>query len=95
MMKTAYIDLIKHALKLGYTVSVFDGEEWSLKRSNKFRLIINEIKGVEEAQIRIRDIEGNSLGWALISCYGLEPDETVIDHTDNDFMNTWWNNYYN
>lgn len=93
-MKTAYIQLVKHALALGHTVSVFDGEEWSVKRSRSYKAITDEVKAVEEAQLRIRDKDGQNLGWALVSAYGLEPDETVIDHTDNEFMNAWWDAHF-
>jgi hypothetical protein len=93
IMKTAYIDLVKHAIKGGNTVSVFDGEEWSTVKSTKFKTIIDDINGVEEAQIRIRDVLGNQLGWALISPYGVSPDETVIDMSDNEYMNNWSNAY--
>jgi hypothetical protein len=92
-MKTAYIDLIKYCLKQNCLISIFDGEEWSIKRSNKFRSIIEEIKAVELSEIRIRDSLGNTVGWAEILPYGVGPDETVIDHSDNEFMNKWANNY--
>lgn len=77
--------LVKEALKQDMSVSVFDGEEWSLKRSTSFKAITAEIKAVEEAQLRFYDAEGKSTGWALVSVYGLEDDETVIDST----MEAW------
>lgn len=92
-MKQAFIDLVKFALKAGHSISVWDGEEWSTNRSRKFKEIVDDIKGVEEAQIKIRDIDGNSIGWALISPYGNAPDESVIDHSDNEFLNGWFDQY--
>ena len=80
-MQTAYIHLVKTALNLGYTVSVFDGDEWQVKRSNSYKAINDAIKSVEEAQLRFRDADGEVVGWAQVSAYGLQPDETVIDHT--------------
>jgi len=88
-MKTAYIHLIKYALRSDCTVSVWDGEEWSTRRSRKFRAICEDVKGLEEAQLVIRDSSGEKVGWALVSAYGLAPDETVIDHTVNEFMGAW------
>ncbi len=92
-MKTAYMDLIRYALKSNMTVSVWDGEEWQVKRSKKFREIVLAVQSVEEATIKIRDESGAVIGTALVSPYGLEPDETVIDWTDNEFMEGWYTQY--
>jgi hypothetical protein len=92
-MQQAYRHLVKHALSLGHVISVWDGEEWQVKKSNNFETINEAIHSVEEVQIRIRDAAGQSLGWALISVYGLQPEETVVDSSTNDFMNEWWDLY--
>ena len=76
--KTAYIHLVKTALSKGFTVSVWDGEEWQVKRSTSYQEINQAIKSVEEAKLRFRDGD-QVVGSALVSAYGLEPDETVID----------------
>lgn len=87
----AYKHLIKHCLSMGCTVSVWDGEEWQVKRSTGYQTIIDAIESVEEAQLKIRhkDNAFNSIGWALVSAFGLEDDETVIDHTCTPFMEKW------
>jgi hypothetical protein len=85
----AYKHLVRYALNAGHTVSVFDGEVWEVKRSTKYKTIIDCIESVEEAQLNIRDANGNPIGWALVSAYGLEDDETVIDFGWNDFMKQW------
>ena len=87
-MQTAYIHLVKHAISKGCTISVWDGEEWQVKHSTRFKAITEAIKSVEEAQLSIR-LEGNKVGWALVSAFGLEPDETVLDCTMTEFMNNW------
>lgn len=89
----AYKHLVKHALKHGYAVSVWDGEAWQLKRSTGFKSIVDAIESVEEAKLRIRDSEGNSIAMVLVSAFGLEDGETVIDHTVNSFMDTWQESY--
>ena len=89
----AYKHLVKFAFQHCHTVSVFDGEVWEVKRSNAYKRIIDCIESVEEAQLRIRDSEGNVIAWALVSAFGLEDDETVIDHTDNEFMQLWDKKY--
>ena len=82
-MKNAYIQLIKAAINSGFTVSVWDGEEWQVKRSTKEGEIIDAVKSVEEANLKFRDADGNNQGFALVSAFGLEPDETVIDCSAN------------
>jgi hypothetical protein len=84
----AYKHLIKHCLSMGCTVSVWDGEEWQVKRSTGYKAIIDAIESVEEAQLRIRQKDA-VIGWALVSAFGLEDDETVIDHTCTSFMDEW------
>jgi hypothetical protein len=84
----AYKHLIKHALSMGCTVSVWDGEEWQVKRSTGYKAIIDAIESVEEAQLRIRQKEA-VIGWALVSAFGLEDDETVMDHACTSFMDEW------
>jgi hypothetical protein len=88
-MQTAYLHLVRHFLAKGCTVSVFDGEEWQVKKSTGYREIVEAIKSVEEAELVIRN-DGVKVGWALVSPYGLSPDETVINHTDNADMEAWW-----
>lgn len=92
-MKTAYIDLVKTAIRHGFTVSVWDGEEWQVKKSTSLKDITDAIKSVEEAELRFRDAENRVNGWALVSAYGLEPEETVIDHTVNEWMSAWSDHY--
>ncbi len=88
-MQTAYIHLIKHAIAQGNTVSVWDGEEWQVKRSTSLRAIMDAVKSVDDARLRIRDQDGNVLASASVAAYGFEPEETVIDHTDNEWTDAW------
>ena len=90
----AYRHLVKFALNKGYDISVWDGEEWQVKRSTKFQNIIDAIESVEEAQIKIRMQDyGNLVGVANISAFGLEDDETVTDHNLSQFMQEWEESY--
>lgn len=83
----AYRNLIIDSLKRGHTVSVFDGEEWAVKKSTNAAECFAAVESVDEAQLRISDSEGNKLGWALVSDdLSFDPEETVIDYTDNDYM---------
>jgi len=85
----AYKHLIKFALKAGHTVSVYDGESWDVRRSTGYKAIIESIESVEIASLRIRNSEGEIVGWASVMPFGLEDDETVVDHTITPFMELW------
>ena len=88
----AYAHLIRYALGNGGTVAVYDGEAWS-PRSTDYSRIIEEVESVEEAELAIRDEMGRRIAWARVSAFGLADDETVIDHTVSDYMDTWQEAY--
>ena len=85
----AYKSLVKFALNNNATVSVFDGEEWAVKKSIKYTDIINAIESVEIAELRIRDTNSDIIGWAQVIPFGMEDDETVSDYSITEFMATW------
>jgi hypothetical protein len=85
----AYKSLVKFALKAGHTVSVYDGESWDVRRSTGYKAIIDCIESVEIASLRIRNSEGEIVGWASVMPFGLDDDETVVDHTITPFMELW------
>ena len=89
----AYKHLVKFALKASCTVSVWDGEEWQIKRSTGYKAIIEAIESVEEAALRLRDNQGLIIGSVTVSAFGLEDDETVVDYTINPFMALWEKSY--
>jgi len=87
----AHRNLIKYALAAGNTVSVHDGgDELALVKSSKHNEIIEAIEAVELAEVMIYNPEGKRLGWALVLPYE-DAEDTVSDHTDNEYMNNWWN----
>lgn len=93
MMKAHY-HLVKFALKAGHQCSVWDGEAWQVKRSTKYREIIEALESVDEAELTIRNSEGERIGWAhCIFEYGQEPQEIVANHTITPFMQEWDANY--
>ena len=87
-MQTAHLHLIKYALKQGHVISVWDGEEWQVKRSSSYKAIKEAIDSVEESELVIRNKEGERLGWARIIDQGT-PDETVSDYTLTPLMESW------
>lgn len=84
-MRKAYLTLVKNALSKDLTISVWDGEEWQVKRSTSYQDIKDAIESVEVAEIRIRDKDKNVLAWAQI-VPDLDPEETVADYTDSQLM---------
>lgn len=88
-MRNAYKHFIKYALNKGCNISVFDGEEWQVKRSTKQKDIIDAVESIEEAELRVRDSEGNKIAWASVIPFGVEPDETIADYSANEFMQEW------
>lgn len=76
------------AIKSGLVVSVFDGEEWAVKKSHNPKEILDAATSVEEAQLVLRQAEdGKKVGWALV-IWGNASDgsELVADYSDNEFM---------
>jgi len=71
--------LIKLALEYGNNVSVFDGEEYVLKRSTSFTAIQSELGGTGEDQLVILNSLGEQIGWFfLIYDNGSEGEPMVV-----------------
>lgn len=95
-MQKAYKNLVEYALSQGLVISVYDGEEWQVKKSGDAKAICDAIESVDEASIIIRDADPFIIAYtarAYVSAYGLGSDETVIDYTDNEWMEEWWQQY--
>tara|TARA_R110000868_G_scaffold339063_1_gene599818 strand:- start:986 stop:1276 length:291 start_codon:yes stop_codon:yes gene_type:complete len=83
----AYKALIKYALAQKCTVSVYDGEEWAVKRSLSYKEINDAVESVEEAVLRIRNDNDDIVAHSVtVSAFGLEDDETIIDYSISPFM---------
>ena len=81
----AYEQLTRKALDKGLTVSVWDSEEWQVKRSSDYQVIVDAIESVDTSELRLRDQEGNVVGWAMV-VLDCEPESTVADFTYNKLM---------
>jgi hypothetical protein len=81
----AYKELTRKALDKGLTVSVWDTEEWQVKRSSSYQAIVDAIESVDMSELRLRDQEGNIVGWALV-VLDCEPECTVADYSHNPLM---------
>ena len=78
--------LLDEVLKRGCSVSVFDGEEWVLRRSISKVAIMDTMFSTDMDTLTVRDGMGGRMGsFNLI--YGNSGWDVVSDHTDNSFCN--------
>jgi hypothetical protein len=73
--------LIRAALKAGYSVSVYDGEEWPLKRSTSQTEIFAAIASTDCDVLRFRTTAGEVVGSVTL-IWGNE-DDVISDYSDN------------
>ena len=81
--------LIRAALAAGYTVSVHDGEEWTVKRSIREADILDALATTDEDRLLMRSPTANDIGEVVGSfwlVYGNDEngEELISDHTDNE-----------
>jgi len=72
--------IIASAFALDYVVSIYDGEEWSLKRSGDEDCVTAEIAATDMTIMSFRDSDGARIGQVLL-VHGNGTD-LVSDHTD-------------
>lgn len=79
--------LVRAAINAGFTVSVYDGEEFTVKFSKSEAVILPALASTESDVLVIRDGAGERVG-DLCLIWGNDPDgeELIADHTDNDAM---------
>ena len=94
-MQKAHLHLIQYALSLDCTISVFDGFVWQEKRSTSFKAIKDALESVDQASMVIQDDAGQLVASAVVvDDLSFEPDETVVNHSDTEFMQQWEILYY-
>lgn len=82
------VRLVRAALDAGYTISVNDGEEWTVKRSTKAKAVLEALATTGEDVIRIRDADGVACGsFYLVWGNADDGSELISDHSDNDACN--------
>ena len=90
----AHFKLVAHAVKdMGYTVSVWDGEEWQVKRSSSLPAIKDAMESVDESQLKFRDADGNEVGWAFI-VLGNDGGDEVCDYSVGRDAVAWLNTWF-
>jgi hypothetical protein len=79
--------LVRAAIKAGFTVSVNDGEEWTVKRSDSEAVILPALATTGYDTLRFRSSAGDYIGSAFLVWGNEESGECLIsDHTDNDII---------
>lgn len=73
------------ALDMGYTLSVWDGEEWTLTHAWRLRDVLAALCTTGMDVVRINHAHGPSAGrfW-LVWGNAEDGSELIADHTDND-----------
>lgn len=81
--------LVRTALAKGWSISVNDGEEWTVKRSTKRMEILSALATTGGDTLLFRDAEGTNLGRVLLIYQGgqSEGEEVICDYSDNRDMN--------
>lgn len=76
--------LVKAMLDAGYTVSVNDGEEWTVKRAWRLKTVLDALASTDADTLRIRNAAGESCGTFYL-VWGNDPsgEELIADHSDN------------
>lgn len=78
--------LIHHALRLGYSISVNDGQEWTVKHSRNRDDILFALASTGEDIVRCSNGQQVAVFYLI---WGNDEDgsELISDHTDNDAAN--------
>ena len=78
--------LVDTILAQGHSISVYDSEEWTVKRSTDRAAILDALATTDMDRIRVRDSGGNPLGsFDLIWGNDSDGTELIADHSDNEF----------
>jgi hypothetical protein len=74
--------IVSNGLKAGYTVSVNDGGEWTVKKSTKRAEIVAALFSTDSDTVRFRDKDGKKIGDVFF-VYNFGDPDVVNDHSDN------------
>lgn len=89
--------LIRAALNAGYTVSVHDGEEWTVRRSTNAKAIKDALCTTDEDTLRLHAADpSKTIGWHDAGSFHLiwgnadDGSELIADYTDNGICEELW-----
>lgn len=80
--------LCETAFDLGWVVSLCDGEEWTVKKSNSLTILREAAFSTDADTLVFRDEKGDIRGrvWLV---YGNDGWDVIADHSTNDQDATW------
>ena len=84
-------------------ISVYDGEEWAIKRSRNTKDILDALGNTDYDDINVRsrgteelELAGNfrRKGWfSLVWCNSEDGSDLISDYLDNEFSDNIWNEW--
>jgi len=79
---------IRNAIKLGYVVSLYDGEEWCVKGSNSEQEVMANLYATDQEVLSFRDNKEMRVIGKVWLVYGNSASEVMSDWTDSPLMET-------
>lgn len=77
--------IVTAAVKAGHNVSVYDGEDWPLKRSGNVAEIMQAVMSTDEDTLHIRSAQDGVIGDVYL-VYGNDGWDVIADHTSSPEM---------
>lgn len=75
---------VRNGIKLGYTVSVYDGEAWAVRNSSSVKEVTEAIQSTDEDSIKFNKMGADgkrvSVG-SVYAVYGNSAGEVIADHS--------------
>jgi hypothetical protein len=78
--------IVQNAIAIGYTVSLNDGEAWTVKRSVKVTEVMEAVQTTDWDFLKFRYAEGEKKGEPVGTVhlvYGNDGYDVIADYTDN------------
>ncbi len=82
MEKAVVSAIVKSALKLGYTVSVWEGGDWALKPSIEYKKIMEACFSTDEDVLVFRNSDSVKVGSVLL-VYGNSGYDVICDYSES------------
>lgn len=81
--------LVDECLNRGYVISVNDGEEWVVVRSNDRAKILAEMCATSDDTLVVRRMDGSKVGWFWF-VYGNDGWDVISDFSANPICDEIW-----
>lgn len=85
--------LVKMALARGWSISINDGDEWTLKRSTDQQAILHAMCSTGEDYLMFRQADGSRVGWTFL-VWGNSAPELICDYSSNPDIDALWNEWH-